>query len=58
MSDYRTLDEITVEYFVKRPHELEDFVAESFDEYAQDADAAALVSALQIVAQVLEATDA
>ncbi|MBX3059342.1 MAG: hypothetical protein KF770_22965 [Anaerolineae bacterium] len=54
MSDYRTLDEISVEYLVQRPEELQDFVAEIFAEYAQDGDSVALVSALQIVARAVE----
>lgn len=52
MSDYRTLDEISVEYFAQRPEEIDDFLAEIFAEYAQDGDSAALLSALRIVARV------
>ncbi|HRQ40180.1 MAG TPA: putative addiction module antidote protein [Chloroflexota bacterium] len=57
MSDYRTLDEISVEYFTQRPEEIEDFLAEIFAEYAQDGDSAALLSALRIVARVKGITE-
>lgn len=52
MSDYRTLDEVTVDYFMQHPEEIEDFLTEIFADYAQDEDAAALLSALRIVARV------
>jgi probable addiction module antidote protein len=50
--NYRTLDEISVDYFVQHPEEIEDFINEIFAEYAQDGDSAALLSALRVVARV------
>lgn len=57
MTDYRTLDEIGVEYFAERPEEIDDFLAEIFADYAQDGDSAALLSALRIVARVKGITE-
>jgi len=38
MRTYRTLDDVTVEYFVYHPEEIEPFLNESFAEYAVDGD--------------------
>ena len=52
MTEYRTLDEISVEYFTQHPEEIEDFLNEIFSAYAQDGDSAALLSALRVIARV------
>ena len=52
MSNYRTLEEISVEYLAQHPDEIEAFLNEIFAEYAQDGDSAALLSALRIIARV------
>ena len=52
MTNYRTLDEVTAEYFMQHPEEIDDFLTEIFADYAQDGDSAALLSALRIVARV------
>ena len=52
MPEYRTLDEISIDYFTERPEEIEDFLTEIFAEYAQDDDSAALLSALRVIARV------
>ncbi len=52
MSDYRTLGEVTEEYFREHPEEIGDFLTENFEEYAEDGDSAALLSALRVVARV------
>jgi probable addiction module antidote protein len=52
MIDYRTLDDVTVEYFTQNPEEIDDFLTETFTDYAQDGDSATLLSALRIVARV------
>jgi len=51
MIEYRTLDEISVEYFSEHPEEIEDFLIEIFSDYAQDSDSAALLSALRVIAR-------
>lgn len=52
MTDYRTLDQITVEYFTQHPEEIDNFLQESFADYAQDGNSATLLSALCIIARV------
>jgi probable addiction module antidote protein len=52
MTDYRTLNEISVEYFTQYPEEIEAFLTEIFADYAQDGDSAALLSALRVIARV------
>ncbi|MFN8442988.1 MAG: addiction module antidote protein [Caldilineaceae bacterium] len=52
MSNYRTLEEISVEYFTKHPEEIDEFLNEIFADYAQDGDSVALLSALRIIARV------
>ena len=52
MTEYRTLDQISIEYFTDHPEEIDDFINEIFAEYAQDGDSAALLSALRVIARV------
>ena len=52
MPKYRTLGQVTEEYFREHPDEIEHFLTENFEEYAEDGDSAALLSALRIVARV------
>ena len=49
--NYRTLAEVTAEYFTLHPDEIDEFLTELFADYAEDGDSAALISALEIVAQ-------
>ncbi|MBK8798251.1 MAG: putative addiction module antidote protein [Anaerolineales bacterium] len=52
MHSYRTLDDVTVEYFAQHPEEIESYLNERFAEYAVDGDAAALLAALRVIARV------
>ena len=52
MRNYPTLSEITEEYLRNNPEEIDSFVSVLFEEYAQDGDTAALLSALQVVSRV------
>jgi len=52
MADYRTLDDVTVEYFTRHPEEVEAFLHETFADYAEDGDSAALLSSLRVIARV------
>lgn len=36
MRDYRTIDDVTEEYLRNHPDEIDDYIAELFEEYAQD----------------------
>jgi HTH-type transcriptional regulator/antitoxin HigA len=52
MPDYRTLDDVSVEYFEQHPEEIDEFLQEIFADYAEDGDSATLLSALRIIARV------
>lgn len=52
MTNYRTLNEITIEYFAQHPEEIDPFISEAFADYAQDGDSATLLSTLRIIARV------
>lgn len=52
MTNYRSLDDVTVEYFTQHPEEIEPFLNEAFADYATDGDSAALLSALRVIARV------
>lgn len=52
MKDYRTLDDVTAEYFTQHPEEVDTFLNEIFADYAEDGDSTALLSALRIIARV------
>ncbi|MBX3001284.1 MAG: putative addiction module antidote protein [Caldilineaceae bacterium] len=52
MGNYATLAEVTVDYFRQRPEEIDAFLQEAFADYAQDGDAATLLSVLRIIARV------
>jgi HTH-type transcriptional regulator/antitoxin HigA len=51
MTKYRTLEEFTTEYFTQNPDEIDDFLTEIFEAYAEDGDSAALLSSLRIIAR-------
>jgi probable addiction module antidote protein len=52
MRKYRSLEDFAEEYFANHPEEIDDFLKESFAEYAVDGDSAALLSQLRVVARV------
>ena len=52
MKDYRTIDDITEEYLRDHPDELDDYITELFEEYAQDGDTATLLSSLRVIGRV------
>ncbi len=52
MTEYRTLFDVSVEYFNEHPEEIEDFLTEIFADYAQVGDSAALLSALRVIVRV------
>jgi probable addiction module antidote protein len=52
MLKYRTLQEYTEDYFTSHPEEIDDFLLESFEAYAQDGDSAALLSQLRVIARL------
>jgi len=54
---YRTLDDIESDYFHKNPDEIDAYIDEIFDEYAQTSDTAALLASLRIIAKVKGISD-
>jgi HTH-type transcriptional regulator / antitoxin HigA len=52
MRKFRTLDEFTEQYFRDRPEEVDDYLAEIFQEYSEDKDIRALLASLIILARV------
>ena len=52
MSKYRTLSEVTEDYYLNNPDEIEGFLKITFEEYAKDSDTGALLSALRVVSRV------
>jgi HTH-type transcriptional regulator / antitoxin HigA len=52
MSEYRSLNEISSEYFERHPEEIDEFIHEIFAEYAQEGDSSVLLSTLRVVARV------
>lgn len=52
MANYRSLEDISAEYFSEHPEEINDFLVEIFNDYAENGDSAALLSALRVIARV------
>jgi len=52
MRKHRTLDNIEADYFRKYPREVDAYLLEIFEAYAQDGDSAALLASLRIIAKV------
>lgn len=52
MTVYRTFDDTVIDYFSEHPEEIDDFLTEIFEDYAEDGDSAVLLSSLRIVARV------
>jgi HTH-type transcriptional regulator / antitoxin HigA len=51
MRKFRTLDEFAEQYFCDRPEEIDDYLAEIFQEYAEDKDIRALLASLNTLAR-------
>jgi probable addiction module antidote protein len=52
MRNYRTIGDVTEEYLRNHPEEVDDYVSILFEEYAQNGDTAALLSALRVVCRI------
>lgn len=52
MDNFRTLDEFTEGYFRAHPEEIEDFLTEIFQNFAEDNDISVLLASLRIIARV------
>ncbi|MCW5317602.1 hypothetical protein GTQ43_28500 [Nostoc sp. KVJ3] len=52
MRKFKTLDEVEKDYFRKHPEEIDDYLTEIFQEYAEDNDSGALLASLRVVARI------
>jgi HTH-type transcriptional regulator / antitoxin HigA len=52
MRKLRTLDEFTESYFRTHPDEIDDYLTEIFQDFAEDNDTGALLTSLRIIARV------
>jgi probable addiction module antidote protein len=52
MRNYRTIDDIKEEYLRNHPEEIDDYITEIFEAYAQDGDIAPLLSSLRVISRV------
>lgn len=49
---YRSLDEVSEEYYREHPEEIDSYLTTAFEEYAKDDCAPALLSSLRMIARV------
>lgn len=52
MRKLRTLDEFEEDYFRRHPEEIDGYLTEIFQEYANDNDSGALLASLRVIARV------
>lgn len=52
MRNYRTIDDITEEYLRDHPDEIDDYIINLFEEYAQDGNITPLLSSLRIISRI------
>lgn len=52
MTDYRSFNDVLVEYYSEHPEEIDAYLSDIFADYALDNDSAALLSALRVIARV------
>jgi HTH-type transcriptional regulator / antitoxin HigA len=57
MRKLRTLDEVTETYFREHPEEIDDYLVEIFQDFAEDNDTGALLASLRILARVRGISD-
>jgi HTH-type transcriptional regulator / antitoxin HigA len=52
MTKFRTLDNFEEDYFREHPEEIESYLREIFEDYAQNGDSGALLASLKIIAKI------
>ncbi len=52
MSELRTFDNLEEDYFRRHPDEVDAYLSEIFDEYAQDGDSGSLLASLRVIAKL------
>ena len=51
-NNLRTLDDIEAEYLQNHPEEIDAYISDIFEEYANDGDTASLLASLRVVVKV------
>ncbi len=54
---FRTLDDLEEDYFSEHPEQIEPYLSEIFEDFAEDGNTAALLSSLRIIARVKGVSD-
>jgi HTH-type transcriptional regulator / antitoxin HigA len=57
MRKLRTLDEVTEGYFRAHPEEIDDYLTEIFQDFAEDNDTGILLASLRVIARVRGVSD-
>jgi DNA-binding phage protein len=57
MRKLRTLDEVTEAYFRDRPEEIDDYLKEIFQDFAEDNDIGVLLASLRVLDRVRDVSD-
>ena len=57
MQKMRTLDEVTEAYFRAHPEEIDDYLTEIFQDFAEDNDTGVLLASLRVIARVRGVSD-
>ncbi len=57
MRKMRTLDEVTEAYFRAHPEEIDDYLTEIFQDFAEDNDTGVLLASLRVIARVRGVSD-
>ncbi len=57
MRKLRTLDEVTENYFRDHPEEIDDYLTEIFQDFAEDNDTGVLLASLRVLARVRGVSD-
>ena len=57
MRELRTLDQVTEQYFRDRPEEIDDYLTEIFQDFAEDNDTGALLASLRVIVHVQGISD-
>jgi DNA-binding phage protein len=57
MRKLRTLNEVTEAYFRDRPEEIDDYLTEIFQDFAEDSDTGVLLASLRVLDRVWDVGD-
>ena len=57
MRKLRTIDQFTEDYFCAHPEEIDEYLTEIFQDFAEDNDPGALLASLRVLAPVRDVSD-